>query len=171
VDVRFVRPVTVVLAWLLLVAGVAAGSWFAVDAAVRAVGAPAAPADVVLPAPGGASPTSSSTPGPSGTPSSTRSPGATPAASPSASVSPSPGERKTFDIQGGGLVVRCEGTTLAYWAVRLAAGWRVNTSQKSASVVEATSIRPGGASTVVAVTCRASGPESSLGGGSPAPTP
>ena len=168
---RFARSVTVVLAWVLLVAGVAAGSWFAIGAAGRAVGEPAAPADVVLPAPVKALPTPTLSSGPSGTPSPTKSPGATPTASPSVSVSPSPTARRTFDIAGGGLVVRCEGTTLAYWAVRLTAGWRVNTSQRSPSVLEATSNRPGVASKVVVVTCTASGPESPSGGGSPSPTP
>jgi hypothetical protein len=171
VEVRVVRPVTLSLAWLLLVAGVAAGAWFAVDMAGDQVGSPASPADVVLPAPTGASPAPSWTPGPSGTPSSTRSPGATPTASVSVSVSPSLAGRKTFDILGGGLVVRCEGTTLAYWAVRLADGWRVTTSQRSASVLEAASSRPGGATTVLVVTCTPSGPESSPGGGSPSPSP
>jgi hypothetical protein len=167
--VRVVRPVTLSLAWLLLVAGVAAGAWFAVDVAGQQVGSPGSPANVVLPAPAEASPAPSWTPGPSGTPSATRSPGATPTASVSVSVSTSPTERKTFDIPGGGLVVRCEGTTLAYWAVRLADGWRVSTAQRSPSVLEATSSRPGAPTRVLLVTCTASGPESSPGGGSPSP--
>src|SRR4051794_19021999 len=87
-DVRVMRLVTVVLAWLILAAGVAAGAWFAVDAAGRAVGAPAESTDVLLPAPADVSPTPSATPGPSGTPSPTTSPEVTPSPSPSPSPSP-----------------------------------------------------------------------------------
>src|SRR4051794_24631440 len=112
-DVRVLRLVTVVLAWLLLVAGVAAGAWFAVDAAGRAVGGPAESADVVLPPPVDVSLTPVSTPGRSGTPSPTGSAGVTPTASPS----PSSTGRRAFIVPGGSLVVRCQGTVLVYWSV------------------------------------------------------
>jgi hypothetical protein len=151
------------LAWLLLVAGVAAGAWFVVDAAGEQVGGPAAPADVVLPAATGAYPTPSSTPGHSETPSATKSPGGTPSASPS----PSSG-RGVYNWQGSGLVVRCEGTAVAYWAVRPADGWRVSTSQVAVSALQVVFEGPGGRAVVMA-TCRASGPDFSPGGASPSP--
>ena len=62
-DMRVAGMVTAFLAWSLLVAGAAAGSWFAVDYAGREVGAPAAAANALLPAVS-----------PAPTPSSTRSP-------------------------------------------------------------------------------------------------
>jgi len=159
-DVRVLRLVTVVLAWLLLVAGVAAGAWFAVDAAGRAVGGPAESADVVLPPPVDVSLTPVSTPGPSGTPSPTGSAGVTPSASPS----PSSTGRRAFIVPGGSLVVRCEGTVLVYWSVRPTDGWRVTTSQTSSSLLEVASNLPGGSRKVVLVTCRMSGPDVSARG-------
>jgi hypothetical protein len=148
VDVRVVRPVIVFLAWLLLAAAAAAGSWFAIDYAGRQVGGSAAPPDVVLPSPVGASPTP------------TASPAVTSSASTSPSPSPSPSgeERGTTSADGGGLVVRCAGTALTYWAVRPTPGWQASTSQKSVSEVEVVFTRPGGRS-VVRATCRATGPD------------
>jgi hypothetical protein len=159
VDVRVVRPVTVFLAWLLLAAGAAAGTSFAIDYAGRQVGGKAAPPDVVLPTPVGASPTPSSTTVPSGTPSATASPGGTPSSSASPSPSPSQSgtERGMHNIDAGGLVVRCAGTAVAYWAVRPAPGWQADTAQKSASVLEVVFTRPRDRR-VVGATCGAAGP-------------
>jgi hypothetical protein len=175
VGVRLVRPVTVVLAWLLLVTGVAAGAWFVVDATGRAVGVPAADADAVPPSPVGASPTPSSTPARSGTPSLTASPGVTPSASrspvPSAGPSPTPSPGRGLQpTDGGTLVVYCDGTTVERWAVRLVDGWRGQTSQQSASDVQATFTAADGRGIVVHGTCRAPGPTFSTGALPPSPT-
>jgi hypothetical protein len=131
---RVAGMVTAFLAWSLLVAGAAAGSWLAVDYAGREVGAPAAAANALLPAVSPA-PTPSSTRSPTATPDVRRapSPTASPRPTPSATPTPSPSPGYGYTSDGGKVNIRCEGTALAYWSVRPNDGWRVETSQTSVS--------------------------------------
>ena len=164
---RVVRLALGSLGWLLLVAGVVAGAWYAVGTAGRQVGAPGQPAEVIAlppPSPWSPSPTAWS-PSPTGSPTPTPSPG------PSPSPSASPGGGKSYQTVGGTVGVRCQGTSIVYWSVHPLPGHTVEGRQNLDQVLQVTADADGAAPAVLRIACRSSAPVLLPPSGTPSPSP
>lgn len=171
---RVVRLTGEAIGWLLLVAAVVAGVWFAVDAAAGQVGGSGSAAGATQPAllaTTEASPSlAATTPAASPTPSTAVSATAAGSPSPSPSPSASPG-RGVYTSEPGDITLHCAGSHLLSWSMRPGVGWRMDSVQVADSVVEVTFSQDGRRSVTVRATCRPTGPTFATLDGTASPSP
>jgi hypothetical protein len=166
---HLIRAVGGALLWACCVAGVAVGSWLAIDSAGRQVGlstaggedVPVSSAAATTGTPSG-TPTTVSSPSPSGTRTSTRTtpPSRPPATSPPEDDVPDPVPTvRRVRTRGGAVELECTGTEVSGYSVWPAAGWSGDVRRTSAETIVAMLHRAHDDTIVVHGSCASDDPD------------